>query len=456
MSTLLLFSLLALFTIKAPAQILWRHTTADAWINPITHKEDSAVCFTAVSCQENNCTAVGTKEKSTSTVLVVYRSNDGGKTWLEQPQQVGYKPQVTNRAIKKVQQIDSLNVVAMAWEHGCIFRTTDGGATWFNIDCPVDRDMWDIHFSNPMTGIITCAGPDSNLFTTTDGGITWEKRLSTWYAACHSDGNGKYSVFKYAHGPIYTTQDFITFDSTRSLFDTVSDPTFRYVFAWVDFGDADGLMFAMGNYFSLDTASGQTQANGLIMRSTNGGQSWEQPWVFPWTKLNFIRHITDTDRDTLYAGGGDARFHVFSSDRGASWRLDSNLIDTSYETARCHGMTMAGDGHPVASFSSPGLPHASLLTRGEYTSARVEYIEVIKSYTHFFPNPTTGLINIETRYSLPVIVVDIFGREIIKGEHLSREGKLAIDLSGYPAGIYNVIFDWMGRKFIAGKIAVTR
>jgi hypothetical protein len=49
-------------------------------------------------------------------------------------------------------------------------------------------------------------------------------------------------------------------------------------------------------------------------------------------------------------------------------------------------------------------------------------------------------------------VIDIFGREVAKG--ILSEGKATFNLSGLSIGIYNIILDFQGQKFIAGKVVL--
>ncbi len=456
---ILIATMLALLNVEAPAQVLWKPTTTSTWLNPVTQEEDSAVCVTALSCYGNNCTAAGRIQMRDSpwVRLIVYRSNDGGRSWHEQSLNLQYKPRVTDWAIKEVQQIDSLHAIIASREFGFVARTTNGGATWHSINYPVERELLDIHFSDPLTGVLTCVGSDSNIYTTSDGGVTWVNRPWTdrpWPSmwSCHSYGNGSYYFFKYGHGPFYTTEDdFVTFDSTSPILDSVSDPNYDYIFGSIEYGSKD-TMYAMGNYY--ESIDGQARPHGLIRRTTDNGKTWEDPWIFPWENIAFIRHISSIQRDSIFAGGGDNRHYVYSHDRGKTWTVDSILIDTNHETARCFGMEISADGHPIAAFGSPGFAHESIIARGEQRTSKVEYTEFIKYYTNFYPNPTTGSVNIETiiKMGMPVTVMDIMGRELLKTK-LSEEGKLTVDISHLPPGIYNIVFNFLGKVFIVGKVA---
>src|SRR5690606_3791512 len=59
--------------------------------------------------------------------------------------------------------------------HGMIKRSTDGGATWQQVQSPVSTDLVQVRFRDPMNGWIV--GHDSVLLHTTDGGLTWSVQL---------------------------------------------------------------------------------------------------------------------------------------------------------------------------------------------------------------------------------------------------------------------------------------
>src|ERR1035441_2303614 len=88
--------------------------------------------FNCISCNGNNCTAAlnvfvsSIAYPNPNTTIGFMRSNDGGRTWAFQ--NPGLPGEVLQGGfIRVVQQIDSLNVVAVG-DTGLIVRTTDGGA----------------------------------------------------------------------------------------------------------------------------------------------------------------------------------------------------------------------------------------------------------------------------------------------------------------------------------------
>jgi len=453
---IILLVLLA-FKSEALAQILWKHVTSDVWINPQTQEVDSSICFTALSCYGDNCTAAAILFNYPINPvgrIAFYRSNNGGLSWNEQPQNLPNEPpDITNWGMTRIQQIDSVNAVASG-RSGVIIRTTDGGTTWRRIDSPAKNDILDIHFSNPLTGIITCTGADSAVFTTLDGGDHWVYHQFSSFPSCHSYGNGKFRLFAYGHGPILTTNDnFQTIDTTDRIFDSITDPKYHNILGRCAFGNGDTI-FALGNYVPRDSLN-PSAGYGMIMRSIDGGQSWEEPWISPYNRFSVIREISHLDRDTIFAAGG-YNHYIMSTDRGRTWSMDTVVLDTNYSAPElCLGMSISKDGHPVAVFGNSGFRVTSIITRGEHIPSAVEGIERIKYNTHFYPNPTTGIVNIESIYKAksPLVILDIFGNVLVRSM-LTAEGKATLNLSQLAHGIYYVVFDVLGRKFIAGKILV--
>src|SRR6202030_2961224 len=101
-----------------------------------------------------------------------YRSNDGGKSWTEQHSVPATPPILTNQGITTLQQIDSSNAVGIG-DLGTVLRTFDGGITWVNQDLSIPFRVADIHFSDPLTGIVVTADTTNNILTTSDGGRHW-------------------------------------------------------------------------------------------------------------------------------------------------------------------------------------------------------------------------------------------------------------------------------------------
>lgn len=450
----------ALFAANANAQISWTVAHTDDWWSGSGHL-DSNVCFTGVSCAGNTCTAAAivTTDPNGSPArrITFFRSTDAGRTWNERPMNVPYPPILYNQGLQKVEQIDSLNSIAFGAQ-GFIVKTSDGGNSWHAANPPVLRDILDMDFADSLNGILIGVGSDSVIFTTSDGGNAWTDRTSLisggYFWKCRSFGNGRFSIFKLGHGPIYTTIDnFRTVDSTVPIFDSLSDPKYHNVLMGCTLTAGDTLL-AYGTHWPKDTNE-LGAGYGMIMRTIDGGKTWEKPFIYPTIQINLIDKSTSLDRDTIYAAGASNNFILMSTNRGASWQCDTILLDTSYAPYYCWGISVSGDGHPIASFGFVPFVASSLLVRGEFESSHVEVVEKIRYFTSVYPNPSSSSATIVTiNRSNPYYVYDMLGREIMAGM-LSASGQTRIDVSGLSRGIYNLVFDYYDLRFSAGKIVVS-
>jgi photosystem II stability/assembly factor-like uncharacterized protein len=448
---------LLIFSSGAGAQITWKIKHSDTW-KTADSVVDSSICFTSVSCSGNNCTAAAiviSGQYNDIKRITFYRSNDGGLSWDEQIFKTSLPAFITNFGLTKIQQIDSLNVVGIG-NLGTVIRTFDGGKTWELQNTPTAGRIVDVHFSNQFDGIIAVADTAKNIITTTDGGKHWNTTPfgGTYLNQCHSYGAGKFRLFKYGHGPLYTTYDnFNTVDSTKPLFDSASDPHYRYLLTNCTFGQGDTIL-AYSKYWPADTV-GLSNSCGMIMRTIDAGKTWENPFIYPTTVISQVDHTTPLDRDTIYAGGISNCYFLTSTNKGATWQADTTIVDTNYLPSVCFGLAMPSDGNPIGIFTFVPLPQQSILTRAEFHKAHVDAIERIIYLTKIYPNPATGLVNIESidRSGSPVRIIDLFGREMIHGT-LSDQGKLTLDFSRLSAGIYDILLNHLGSVFSVGKVVL--
>ncbi len=196
-----------------------------------------------------------------------WRSNDGGLTWSIQDPGLPYELGQNQNQFISIQQIDSLNVVAVG-DTGLLVRTYDGGKTWETQNLHTKAFFTDVDFSDPMTGIVTAYDTIGTIFVTSDGGKNWKTIQigGSYLRQCHSYGNGKFRVFKEGLGPLYTTNNnWETIDSTKLLIDSTRDTNYAsYFFDHCNFTGGDTII-AYGNYL--------LQSDGLLMRSIDAGAS---------------------------------------------------------------------------------------------------------------------------------------------------------------------------------------
>lgn len=424
---------------------MWHLTHADA-------DKDFEYSFTALSCNGSACTVAGLLlNKQTHWISIVFwRSNDGGNTWIIQDPGLPIQRGQSQNQFTSIQQIDSVNVVAIG-DTGLIVRTFDGGITWERQQSNTEYILSDVHFSDPLNGIIVCGGIEYQILITSDGGMHWNKAPfpGIGFTRCHSYGNGKFRVFKYGWGAIYSTNDnWQTIDSTLPIYTAGSDPKYKhYLLTSCNFGGGDTVI-ATGIDYYRDTFPG----DGLIIRSVDGGKHWEQPTTFR-NSLIDIRYTTPLNHDTVLAGGWGGSKIIVSTAHGSTWKVDSLVLDTNYPVYTPFGLSMTGDGHPIGIFSHAFFKGSTgILARGTLATSKVESYERIIYNTYIYPNPASSEVNIiSIDIKRPVYLYDILGREVLKSV-TSLQGKVTFDVSRLPIGVYSIVLDHFAKMLPIGKV----
>ncbi len=442
----LLFGSLLLVNSDAEAQFYWQTRQKDYdWRYDYN--------FQALSCDGKNCTVAGMVTDNLKDVqsLMFWRSTDGGMTWGMQDPDFSAIDGGHSNWFLGIQQIDSLNVVGIG-HYGLILRTFDGGMTWIKQDPHTQADLSEIHFSDPMAGILTTTDTTKPILTTSDGGLHWDTiplhfPAQPGFSQCHCFGNGKYSVLLRGLGPIYTTDNnWKTISASNILVDSTADSTWNsYYFTRCNF-DGDTIIAYGGDYYNGGSL-------GAITRSTDKGMHWEKPFVHE--DIFVISNMSPLNRDTLLASSFGVQNILFSLDKGKTWRIDSMILDTDYSTVTCYGLDWSNG--PVAIYSNDFVildNRSGLILQGSTVRASVETNIPSNNNAAFYPNPASSEIVISTHISLKMVYIfDMLGREVRRGL-ISEDGTVRFHLQELSQGIYHAIILQGGVRLSLGKFII--
>ena len=446
-----------LFVSEVRAQFLYEQTHAATDWRAIYE-------FRKLSCWENICTASAFVYDGINKIynLMFFRSTDDGFSWEIQDPHLQWTND--NRSIqttiRRIQQIDSLNVVAVG-DTGLILRTFDGGLTWERQKSHTLLPIYGVHFSDPQIGIfvvnsttvINPAGVPTT-FTTNDGGLRWYPVSYPFPARgygirqCHSYGNGKFRTF-FSGIPsmlFTTTNNWVTYTSSEIVNDSLPlSMKDKFFFTDCNFSAGDTII-----PYGVSAVSG-TGFKGAIMRSVDAGAHWEKPALLD----NNVTGMSPFHGDTLIAYDYASANIFISSDRGASWRKDKILLTTNYPV----NSTLALDystNSPVAALSSNYYSlGASVLARGLPGQSSVWKKSVLSGASTIFPNPGRNEIRIQTTTQSGIIsIIDLLGRQALQDFPLAN-GSVVLNISSLSRGVYTVIINNFGKKEIVGKLVVT-
>jgi photosystem II stability/assembly factor-like uncharacterized protein len=292
-------------------------------------------------------------------------SDDGGTTW----QNVQY-----NAPISKMYFLTDLN----GWitsDSGRILHTTDGGQTWNAIQINTNKFLSIIQFLNDSVGFVLCQGTDS-IFVTHDGGSIW-------------------SGFK--TGLTYQPTKLLFIDSLRGWIITgIYDP---YIHHTVDGGITwvtDTLPSQMGGYKNngicfTDSLNGWINGSGAIMRTHDGGNSWNNISTVIGGDIAFI--------DTLNGVRVEYSMNVFhTTDGGITW--NQVVTNPGYDIDHANGdpvISICDDGYMIngggnSLFSSDGVNWRFITNNGFPNFINLDVGAILKmssAATGIFVTPTS-------------------------------------------------------------------
>lgn len=390
----------------------------------VTHREHvggNLYGYEFLTCSGNNCIVGAATSPDTANATgrrIFLHSHDGGHAWTVS------EPQIGNAAILRIQQIDSLNIIATAGaESYFLLKSSDGGQTWAHLPIPSNSYVYP-SFSSATHGMFVSF---SGTFMTSDGGMHWDTISfpNGYLWSCHDYGNGTYRAYKLTTGEVYTTHDsWRSLDSTGPI---ISDPYERsqHRYEYCSFGGGDTI-FAYGLH-----------SGPCIARTVDGGKHWVS--VFDDTSGNEsgdVRFLSDISRDTILAGLGVSQRHVLrSSDKGVTWHIDSlECVDTDFVGYECHGVGLNNAGEIVGAYvGQAGQGFSNTIIVGRQSTASVRTEPANGSSLGLFPNPV--LTSLHVRCSHPVHIFDMIGRDCLLSRNPEGDG-VNLDVTSLPGGVY--------------------
>ncbi len=387
--------------------------------------------------------------------LLCLRTTDGGLTWGEQDPGLPRETSQTQGKLLAVQQIDSLNVVAVG-DSGVIVRTFDGGASWEKQDAHTPYVIRHVHFSDPLSGMLTTGGPQ-HIRITSDGGRTWQIPTSTGplLADCHSFGAGRFLAQEQGSNRIFTTKDsWATTDSITGVAGPCTD-SLCTLLGPLFYEGADTII-ATGSRWTVPKKNDLNSTN-FIFISTDRGATWDTARIVGDSPVAdslpaFITDMTSIGGATALAVG-TGRQILRTTDHGKSWR--SEPMATELPAFQAVGIGQTTDGSFIAAYLPATIVgYQGFILRGEPQPRSVAAQKPAASDIQLYPNPTADKLTVTSGTSRgTVLLVDVMGRQRLRGT-IPSDGALQFEVSALPRGIYGIMLERDGDMAFVGKVAL--
>ncbi len=420
------FALLALLMISSGARGQYR------WHIVYPDLVDSPYNFNSVSCFGENCSVAGSALIGAGNAIrdtsFIIHSTDGGLTWNSVdaiPQVILHPHGGAYFVFDKIQQIDSLDAIAVDELAGAIVQTFDGWQT-FQTDTTnsIDREYYDVDFSTPAEGMLN--GGFGFYYSTLDSGRHWDQLIINHGVAFHSYGSGMFRVFA-SPDTIFTTYDDWRTSDTSLIVLTDSIESSFFVPQFLTFGGNDSLVV-----LSLHFDSTMTHYSLSIAISSDLGQNWQYP-LHDTAELYPTTISPLSNRTIVIAGEDSSERIVMSTNRGVSWNVYAVPLEDSIPYYRILSVAVTESGRVLASVrtDSNGGDY-SLLAYLETVPSKVNESTASQTDFEIYPNPATNILNLISP-SVTISILDPLGR----GYEVKQTGN-TLDVSSLPTGVYFV------------------
>lgn len=251
---------------------------------------------------ENNITAIGNNG-------LIIRTTDGGVTWKKQLSG-------TKEELCEISYADKNNGMIVG-VNSVILRTTDSGASWIKKSCGDNLELTSVVMMDHDNAVISgthwsTEASYSSIYKTTDGGNTWtlQKSDNSWESFFHIssiDQNNKITVG--ANGSIYRSTDAgLTWNKQNS-------GTTCWLWDACFYDSLNGIVI------------GQYSSSGKLLKTTNGGETWEEP--DPYVPSGGLFGVSFGDKLNGIAVG-EFKSIILTTDGGTTWKRQESGIKSSF------------------------------------------------------------------------------------------------------------------------------
>jgi len=306
------------FYVGSPSGGMWQTTDGGStWITHTDTMPTLGVSAIVVDYSNPDKILIGTGDRDAGDApgLGVYKSTDGGNTWV--PSKTGME----NKTVGRIIQHPTNNQIFLAATSGGVYRSTNGGENWTQ---SVTGNFKDIHFKQNNPNIVYAAA-GADFYRSTDNGASFVK-----------------------------ITDGLTGAQRGAIAVTAANPEYVYFLQSNSASGYKGVYRSTNSGVSFTTRS--TSPNILDWScdgSGTGGQGW----------YDLAIAVSPTNPETVYVGGVDV---WKSTNGGTTWEINSHWYggcDVPAVHADCHflgyspvdGQLYAGNDGGVYSTNNSGI-----------------------------------------------------------------------------------------------------
>jgi photosystem II stability/assembly factor-like uncharacterized protein len=248
----------------------------------------------------------------------VLHTEDGGQNWVHQDSGIDY-------TLSAITFSDTRKGWAVG-DRGTIIQTEDGGQNWVKQKCPVEYFLMDVCFVNDQKGWAVTEW--TNILHTEDGGKNWQVQYSEadyiLKSVSFCDAFNGWAVGEYGY-TYHTSDGGLTWEHQAGSF-ALSDEVFELV--------GENTLF---DVCAVDPMTAWAVGiDGYVTKTIDGGATWQK--VAASVPKTHLFGVAADDNGTVVTGG--TGLLVISSDDGQSFSVPK--VDPPVKYGWIYGITLRG------------------------------------------------------------------------------------------------------------------
>ncbi|HMQ69788.1 MAG TPA: YCF48-related protein [Ignavibacteria bacterium] len=338
------------------------------------------------------------------------KSTDGGSNWVKGN---SFTTKFLNTAF-----LINENIYYAAGDSGAIFRTSDGGIHWSDQTNYKKYDIQSIYFTDENNGMVAGGYQDGErafIYKTTNAGVNW-------FEAYDSLGLGKLNSLTFVN----VFSGYCAGNNGNIL------RTFDGGYSW----ESENIF--SGNLYSVsfrDTKNGLISGEtGMIFKTTNGGTDWDYMISGFYSDIYSVKYLSE---DMAVAGGQEGTILISRND-GINWQKEFRITKSDIHSVEFNFDNKIFAAGEYGTIIYSDIKEPTLLASAN-KNTEIPEATLSANYPNPF-NPTTTIkFDIRTPAFTKLTIFDVLGREIqtlVNEELKTGSYSLVFDGSEFNSGVY--------------------
>ena len=420
-------------------------TEAQNWVPVSTGAVPNEYIFISLSVPDENTAWAAAVEYvgnpvPSDHVIKILRTTDGGQTWVLKDL---LDESLAGRMTWEIHALDSLNAWISsnrleATDTRPIFKTTDGGDSWTQVDLENMSGGVFIHFFDPLHGLVI---RNQRVAVSSDGGETWTPVTAPEWPLAQDEFGVMWGPTSINHNASFGNHFWFGSSKGRVLHSADRGMTWTAVQVGATNENINSLAFTdtLHGVAVITDNGGSPYPNAKIFETFDGGETWTQAATPPFGSISSIAAVPGAPNAFVAGNLLSGDFVIAHNQQGltdSAWVYDETFIFNSL------GFEFASPTVGFAAGYYDDGTNVILKWNGDLTPPSASREPVLKNIAiQAFPSPFSEALQIKVDFEKPMSgsleVYNLAGRQVflenIDNQHVWNK---TVATQGWAPGAY--------------------